>query len=266
MQDNGVLKAVREGRVALGQMIREFCTRGMPKIMEAAELDYMMIDFEHGGMSIERLSEMAAYCKATPVSLFVRIPIDWTNLIAPILDQGIMGIQVSGVETPEQARKVVSFGKYAPVGDRGIASSGAHNDFQTFSQDKYVPWANKNVMLIAAVETPVGVENLDAIAAVDGIDVISIGHSDLTARMGIHMQLEHPRFKEVLHKTVDACKRHGKLARIYPHNDAQLREYYEMGFRVMGIPQLDIALYRDALKAKVHHFRECLATVGSPAG
>ena len=241
--------------MALGQMVREFGTRGLAKILESGGLDYVMLDMEHGGFSIERVSDLAAYFKATPVSPFVRIPAEWIDSISGLLDQGIMGIQIANLETPEQAREVVSKAKFKPVGDRGFSLGGAHTDFAEFKPEAFIPWANTNTMVIAALESPLGVENVDAIAAIEGIDIISIGHQDLTNRMGIHMQLDHPRFREVLRKVIAACEKYGKLARIYPQTDAQIDEYYKMGFKVMMLSKTDFGLYRDALKSMVGHFR-----------
>ena len=161
-----------------------------------------------------------------------------------------MGIQVSNVETVEEARAIVNEAKYAPMGNRGIALHGMNTDYADVDAKEFLPWANSQTMIAAAMESPKGIENVDAIAAVEGIDIINIGPSDLSHRMGIHRQLDHPRFKEAIRAVGEACRKHGKAARSFPQNEAQMQEYYALGFRVFGLRQTDLSLYRDGLEGK----------------
>src|SRR5258708_12600241 len=78
---------------------------------------------------------------------------------------------------------------------------------------EYAPWANANIITCVSIESLEGLENVEAIAAVEGIDMIAYGHSDLSARLGVHLQLEHPTFKAAVRRIAEACNAHGKLAR-----------------------------------------------------
>src|SRR6476660_1691521 len=117
MKENSMRRAVREGRAALG-------TRGVPWIIEASGFDHCMIDHEHGAFDLETIADPAGWFQATSVSAIVRIHKSVTHLIPAILDQGIMGVQVSEVDNAEEARAIVRGAKYPPIGHRGIAGAG----------------------------------------------------------------------------------------------------------------------------------------------
>src|SRR5204862_2476589 len=133
-----------------------------------------------------------------------------------ILDQGIMGIQVSEVETAQEARAIVRLVKYPPIRHRGISGQGPHTGYRSYGPrhaTEYSPWANENIIICPSIESLEGLENVETIAAVEGIDMLAYGHSDLSAALGIHLQLDHPRFKEVVRTIAEICRKHGKLAR-----------------------------------------------------
>jgi 2-keto-3-deoxy-L-rhamnonate aldolase RhmA len=104
MKENSIRRAVREGRAALGTGLKEFASRGVPWIIEEAGFDYCTIDHEHGAFDMETIANLASWFQATNVTAIVRIHKSFAHLIPGILDQGIMGIQVSEVETAQEAR------------------------------------------------------------------------------------------------------------------------------------------------------------------
>ena len=121
MKENSIRKAVREGRAALGTGFKEFASRGVPRIIESSGFDYCMIDMEHGAFDLETIADLAAWFAATDISPIVRIHKAFVHHIPLMLDQGIMGIQISGVENAEEARAIVQEAKYPPIGNRGMS-------------------------------------------------------------------------------------------------------------------------------------------------
>jgi len=103
---------------------------------------------------------------------------------------------------------------------------------------------------------------VDAIAAVEGIDMVAYGHSDLSAALGIHLQLEHPRFKEAMQSIVAACKTHGKLARGSAETEAQIAEYWQLGCQVLNLPGTDLSTYLEGLKARAGRAHARLQALG----
>ena len=130
MKENSIRKAVREGRAALGTGLKEFATRGVPHIIQSAGFDYCMIDMEHGAFNLETIADLAGWFAATDISPIVRIHKAFVHHIPLMLDQGIMGIQISGVETAEEARAIVREAKYPPIGHRGMSGMGPHTGYR----------------------------------------------------------------------------------------------------------------------------------------
>ena len=120
-------------------------------------------------------------------------------------------------------------------------------------------WANDELMVIAMVETVSALDDLDAIAATDGIDVLWIGHFDLTASMGIAGQFDHPRYAAALAAVVDACERNGNAAGISTDDADHAVELARQGFRFIAVGH-DIVLLRDALQQRLAAVRAALPT------
>ena len=267
MKENSIRRAVREGRAALGTGLKEFVSRGIPWIMQESGFDYCMIDHEHGAFDLPQIADLASWFQATDVSAIVRIHKSFTHLIPGILDQGIMGIQISEVDTAEEARAIVEVAKYPPIGNRGLSGQGPHTGYKSYGArhtTEYAPWANENIILCPSIESLEGLENVEAIAAVEGIDMIAYGHSDLSARLGVHLDLEHPTFKAAVQRIVAACKANGKLARGAAETEAQIEEYWNWGCQVLNLPGNDVSTYLAGLKARADRAHTRLKSIGVP--
>ena len=171
MKDNSIWRAVREGRAALGTGLKEFASRGVPWIIEASGFDYCMIDHEHGAFDLETIADLAGWFQATDVSAIVRIHKSFTYLIPAILDQGIMGVQVSEVDNADEARAIAREAKFPPIGHRGISGQGMHTGYRSYGArhaSEYAPWANANIIVCVSIESLEGLENVEAIAVSPG--------------------------------------------------------------------------------------------------
>src|SRR6476659_9868809 len=132
MKENSIRRAVREGRAALGTGLKEFASRGVPWIIEAAGFDYCAIDHEHGAFDMETIANLASWFQATNVSAIVRIHKSFAHLIPRILDQGIMGIQLAEAETVDGARPIVRLAQYPPLGHRGNSGQRPHTGHKRY--------------------------------------------------------------------------------------------------------------------------------------
>ena len=262
MKANRFKEVVREGRIPLGTMIWEFGTRGMPKILEAAGVDFVMIDMEHSTFDGERVADLLALLKATPIAPFVRVPQRLYHFLARAMDAGALGAMVANVESPEQAREIVDAVKYAPMGKRGVGLGSAHTDYVVPNPEDYFREANENTTVITMIESPIGVRNADAIAAVNGVDVLWVGHFDLTQAMGIPAQFHHPDFLEAISKVVAAARNHGKVAAINPSTPEQAEEWIATGFRAISWGN-DTTIYRNALSSAIQTLRKRVAAAGA---
>ncbi|MFN7937622.1 MAG: aldolase/citrate lyase family protein [Bryobacteraceae bacterium] len=253
MKENRFKKVIAEGRVPVGHMIMEFGTRGLAMMAKAADLDFVLIDMEHTAFGMDRMGDLAAFFKATDVAPFVRVPQAHYHFMARLMDAGILGIMVGNVETAEVAKSIVDAVKYAPLGKRGLGLGTAHNDYVA-PDISYLRTANENTTIICQIESPIGLENAEAIARVEGVDNLWVGHFDLSNAMGIPAQFENPRFIEALEHVVRVAKKYGKTAGIQPGDEQQAERWIGLGFNVISW-KADIGLYRAALTNQIAWLR-----------
>ena len=181
MQTNSVKQKLRDGEAAVGTMVFEFNTSGIGRIIAETGAEFVLFDMEHTGWSIETIRELMATARAADVVPLVRVPATEYHFLARVLDIGAMGIMVPMVETEEQAQRIADSCRYPPVGRRGAAFGVAHDDYTGGDVLAKMQQANDNVLLIAQIETARGLENVEQIAAVDGIDILWIGQFDLSS-------------------------------------------------------------------------------------
>ena len=233
MRPNPLKKQLADGKFAFGTMAQEFFTPGLPQIVKASGAEFLIFDMEHSGASIETLKNQIALCRGLDLVPLVRPPASEYHFIARVLDVGAMGVEMPMVETREQAEAIVSYTRYPPVGRRGcVFGATAHDDYLGGHPPTLMAQANERTMVICIIETEIGLENVDAIASVPGVDVLWLGHNDLTNFLGIPGDFTHPLYLDAVKKILAACARHGKTAATSPRDEAWAREYMRMGFRM----------------------------------
>lgn len=249
---------VAEGRVPVGHMIMEFGTRGLAKMLESANLDFVLLDMEHTGFDTERIADLTAWLKATDIAPFVRVPQPLYHFMARLMDAGVLGIMVGNVETQEVAQSIVNAVKYAPLGKRGLGLGTAHNDYVPPDTAGYLKQANENTTIICQIESPIGLANAEEIAATPGVDCLWVGHFDLSSAMGIPAQFQHPNFLDALQHVVQVCRRFGKLAGIQPGDEKQAEQWISMGYNAISW-KTDISVYRATLVNEIGWVRDRLS-------
>lgn len=246
MRANPVKSTLAGGGRAFGTMVFEFFTPGLAQIMAAAGAEFAIFDTEHSGAGIETIKAQMAYARFTGCVPLVRVgSIDY-HAIAATLDAGALGIMAPMVESAEQAAFLVACTRYPPDGRRGAAFGVAHDDYLGGSVTEKLRAANERTLVIALIETAAGVENVAAIAAVPGIDVLWLGHFDLTNSLGIPAEFAHPRFEAAVSRIVAAAGQHGKALGMMVADDDWARRYLARGFRMLAYGT-DHALFQKAL-------------------
>jgi 2-keto-3-deoxy-L-rhamnonate aldolase RhmA len=247
MQPNTVKHTIQRGGVSVGTFFFEFNTTGAARIAAEAGAEFVIFDMEHTGWSVETIRLLIATSRSTGVPAYVRVPATEYHFIARVLDMGAMGIMVPMCESAEQARRLVQSAKYPPMGRRGAAFSIAHDDYTGGDLTAKIESANRETLLIAQIETVAGVEYVDEIAAVDGIDVLWIGQFDLANSLGFPGQFEHPRFVDAVDRVLAACKKHGKTPGVMASDLPTGRAMLDQGFRMMSYSG-DLWIYQAALR------------------
>ena len=256
MLENPVKQTLAQGGRAFGSMVFEFFTPGMPRLLKNAGADYALYCMEHTGAGFETLKPQFALCRALGVAPLVRVPATEYDLIARALDCGALGVMVPLVDTAAQAEFVVSCTRYPPLGRRGAAFGFAHDDYVGGDVAGKMRMIHERTLVIAMIETRTGLDNVEAIAAVPGVDVLWLGHFDLTNFLGIPGQFDHPAYRGAVARIVAAASAHGKAAGYMAADAALGREYLAHGFRMIatgtdqGILQEAIGQRLDALRAR----------------
>jgi 2-keto-3-deoxy-L-rhamnonate aldolase RhmA len=256
MSDEGLRARLAGGGTVLGTMVMEFGTQGVGAMADAAGAEFVMYDMEHTAWSIESVRGLFASCGGLDIAPFVRVPATEYHFAARVLDAGAHGVMVPMVNDAEQARALASFCRYPPAGRRGAGFGLAHDGFRVDEPviDK-MRRADERTLVIAQIESGEGARNARQIAAVEGIDVLWIGHFDLANFLGIPGQFEHDDYRRAEDAVRDACAAEGKaLGRMATTAEeaARLQEY---GYRILAVG-LDADLYRRALARELAGARE----------
>jgi len=247
MRQNHVKHKILSSGTSIGAFIFEFATTGIGRLTAEAGAEFALYDMEHTGWSVETIRMLIATARATPMIPLVRIPATEYDFIARILDMGAMGIMIPMCESAEQAQTFVASAKYPPVGRRGAAFTIAHDDYTGGDIVEKIQSANRETLLIAQIETVAGLNQVEKIAATEGIDVLWIGHFDLSNSLGIPGQFQHPRFQEAVTTVLAACGRHQKAAGFLASDVAAGKALLDQGFRMLAYGG-DLWLYQSALR------------------
>lgn len=246
MRDNPVKRKLLAGEISLGTFVFEFQTHGIARMAGVAGAEFVVYDLEHTGSTIETVRMLTATTPVDGPVPIVRVPVVEYNWIARTLDAGAMGLMFPMVETGEQAQRIVSSAKYPPVGRRGAAFGIAHDGYDGSDIHASMQSANEETLLIAQIETRTGLENVEQIAAVEGIDCLWIGHFDLTNSLGIPGQFDHPDFHAAIDKVLQVCNDSRKIPGFMASGVADANQLIERGFRAIAYGG-DIWLYQQAL-------------------
>ncbi len=251
----GLKEMTRTKGLKAGHFIVEFATPGIGHIVRSAGCDFVLFDLEHSGFSFETVKSAVRYFEAAGVSMIVRVPSQDYHMLARACDMGAEGLMAPMVSTPEQAKAILNCIKYYPQGNRGVALSIAHDNYATGPVADKLKAANHRTTFFCLVETEEGAENADAIAAIDGVDCLWVGHFDLSCSLGIPGQFDSPKFKAAMDKIISAAKKHGKaLGRLVPTTDQGIG-FYKEGFEFCCYSG-DVWVLQQALTEAMNRLRE----------
>ncbi|MGH7101226.1 MAG: HpcH/HpaI aldolase family protein [Acetobacteraceae bacterium] len=222
----------------------------MPAIIASTGADFALFDMEHTGLEYESFKHLVAACRGLGVAPMVRVPASDYHFIARALDMGAQGVMLPMVESREQAERIAAAAHYPPEGRRGAAFGFAHDDYLAGTPADKMRVARDRTLVITQIETEKGLANVEAIAATPGVDVLWVGHFDLTNFLGIPGQFQHPDYLAAIRRVVAAAKANGKWAGFLATDEKWARDYWQHGFRVMAYG-IDNAIYQAALKSGI---------------
>jgi 4-hydroxy-2-oxoheptanedioate aldolase len=196
--------------------------------------DWILIDLEHGAGDHQALLHQLQALEAGSAAPIVRIEWNDPPRFKRALDLGPSGIMVPYINNAEEARRAVASMRYPPRGNRGVARLNRGAGFG-LSFEEYFSTSADRLLTVTQVETKAAIENVQSIAAVEGVDVLFVGPLDLTTSLGIPMQFTHPDFLKGLEKVADAARRHEKAAGILLAKMEQVPPLVDMGFTFIAV-------------------------------
>ena len=223
---------LRNGEQLLGTMVTTFASPDIAKILQVCGFDFLIVDCEHGSFTTREVANIIAVSRGIGMPALVRIPEMRREHALKFMEMGASGLLLPNTETAEQAKMLVDCTKYAPLGHRGVSLSRPHTDFKKVSGDRYMPEANDETVLMCQIESRKGVENVEEIIAVEGIDVAFIGPNDMSQDYGILGQFEHPEIVAAFEKIVAAAQANGKWAGAHFGGAAPLKPWLKKGMQI----------------------------------
>jgi 2-keto-3-deoxy-L-rhamnonate aldolase RhmA len=217
----------------------ELCARG--------GCDWLVIDLEHGTANESDLLEHLYAVATTETAAIVRPASGERLRIGRALDFGAEGIMVPRIDSADQAQEAISFLRWPPDGARGLALLTRGAELGEVAHGS-ISALNQRVIGVIQVESPQAVANANEIAAIDGVDVLFVGPTDLSHSMGLPGRFDDPDFVEALRTVVAAADAHGKTAGILLRDASTLNDYRDLGFRFIGLGS-DGAFVVDGLRS-----------------
>jgi 4-hydroxy-2-oxoheptanedioate aldolase len=204
------------------------------EIAASAGFDWLVIDSEHGPNDLRSIIAQLRALAPFSVEPVVRPPLGETWFIKQLLDAGARTLLVPMVDSPEQARALVQAVRYPPRGTRGLGAAVARaSGFNAIAD--YAQTADDEICLLVQAETRTAIDNLEAIAAVDGVDGVFIGPADLSADLGYLGRIEAPQVQEVIEQAIGRIIAAGKPAGILTFSETLNRRYLDLGATFVAV-------------------------------
>jgi len=255
--ENLAKKMLKANELVLCMGVNQLRTPNIAMIAAACGFDAVYIDLEHNPTSLETAASVCVAALAMGITPIARVTSHDAHDATRILDCGAQGVMVPHVQNAEEARAVVEACLYAPKGHRSAFGSGPALGYGAIHQSEVCKILNEQTLLMTMIETPEAVENIDSIAAVDGIDVLHIGASDLSTEMGIPGQYTHDRMRAAFEKVANAARANGKAMGVGGvRQDFEFQSWLiRLGMRYLTGGS-DIAYILSAGRADVKQLRE----------
>lgn len=254
MKVNKTREKLKKGETCIGTMIREIRAPQVIQLMAASGWDFVLVDTEHGPVSMESVADFASVAHYEDVTMVVRVPDKLYHLLARPLDNGAEGLLCPRVDSREQAEEIIHATKYAPMGDRGVTIAGIPTAYRTVDTSEYLKFCNENTLIVVQIESEQTLDHLDEILSVEGIDATLIGPADLSQTMGIPGQMNHPRMRAAYQAVIDACNRHDVAPGVHLQDLDALSEWVGRGMRFVAY-KTDFRLIQEASRAALKALR-----------
>lgn len=225
---NELKERVKRGELVLG------CFQRIPapevtEVCAYAGFDFVVVDMEHTLVSEERIADLVRAAEAAGIAALIRVPSHDPAAIGRLLEAGPTGLHVPQVRSVAEAEAIVRATRFQPTGSRGLAPSRGAGYGTLRSLAEHVRASEEELLLVVQVEDRSGLDELDAIAALDGVDAVFIGLTDLSQDLGVPGEYDHPTLEEAVGRAFRAVKGRGKPVGVPVTGAAFAKRYLERG-------------------------------------
>ena len=261
IRENRAKKMLKSNELVLCMGVNQLRTPNIAMIAAACGFDAVYIDLEHNPTSLETAAGVCVAALGMGITPIARVTSHDPHDATRILDCGAQGVMVPHIQNGKEARAIVEACLYAPRGHRSAFGSGPALGYAAIPQAEVCKILNDETLLMAMIETPEAIENAEEIAAVEGIDVLHIGASDLSTEMGIPGQYSSERMRAAFEKVAGAARLYGKAMGVGGvRQDFEFQSWLiKLGMRYLTGGS-DIAYILSAGRADVKQLRELKIT------
>jgi 4-hydroxy-2-oxoheptanedioate aldolase len=246
---NHVKEKLSRGEAVASMTVRLIRGIEIARIAKTAGFDSLYVDLEHSSFSLETTGQICMAALEAGITPLVRVPS--VAQVSRVLDAGALGVIAPHVQSADDARAFVAAAKFPPLGQRSAAGPLPHLQYRSFPAAAADPALNQATLLVVQFESEQALGQADAIAAVEGVDLVMIGSNDLLADWGLAGQYEHPRLRDAYARTIAACRKHGKHVGVggLASRPDLAAEFVRMGARYVSTGT-DLGFLLAACKAK----------------
>ena len=222
----------------------------------AGGFDGFWLDQEHGGMTVPQVQLASAFARANRLGMIVRMAPTGYSEVTRNLEAGADGVMAARLGSAAQTEEFVGWCKFAPRGDRGLNSSGFDARYTFTPLAEFTGEANRESFVAIQIETLGALDDVDAIAAIDGVDMLFLGPADMSQALGCIGQVNHEKVWEAIGAISAACRRHGKPWGTVPAGPEYAARCVENGCRMLTLANETLAVRRgvEALKESYGDF------------
>jgi 2-dehydro-3-deoxyglucarate aldolase/4-hydroxy-2-oxoheptanedioate aldolase len=224
---------IEQQGVAVGAFLQDLCQPLVVQLLAAAEMDFFIIDTEHGVFDNESVADLIRMGRLAGVIPLVRVIAPAYEWLCPRLDAGARGLIVPRISDAQTVRQAVRCTKYPPVGIRGAVSLKGQTDYRLVDTPSFLAEQNRHHYVIPQIELQAALDHLDEILQVEGIDIVLVGPFDLSIALGSPGRIDDPREVDQIQRVIDRCIHHGKIPGIAVGTIAASKFWIERGMRLV---------------------------------
>jgi len=233
--ENPLKKTLKAGGVVVGTMIGHLRLPAVAVMMKNAGWDFVFLDCEHGSFTPGSLADFCIAARGVNLPTIVRVPTSSeAQRLYQTLDLGATGLLCPQTETRAQVEFIIQATKYYPMGQRGMATRNVHTSWGKYKGAELTARLNQETMIVLQIESKKGVENLEQLIAVPGVDAVFVGPNDLSQTLGLPGDASAPEVVKYVERTLEICRRAKMPCGVHTFDVAGCRQWIQKGMRFMA--------------------------------